>query len=533
VAVEAPIERPTRTRGDLPEPGPRPEAAPEAPLDELFDSSGQPRPHAAFLSAFLEDLGPAGLLGRQVAAQRQLARLGVTFPLAGDPDPERTWPFDVLPRLVALPEWERLAAGLAQRLVALNAFVADCYGPQEALRAKVVPPEVVLGSRHFEPALLNTSPPAGIWTHVAGTDVVRDGSGQFVVLEDNLRVPSGAAYMLVNRQVSKTVVPEAFREASVLPVEPYLDALGEGLAALRTGSDDDLAVLLTPGPANPAWFEHVFLARQLGIPLVEGADLLVDDQDRLQVRTVEGLRPVDVVYRRVADDYLDPELGRPDSLVGVPGLLRSWRAGRVALANAPGTGVADDKAVYAFVPAIIRFFLDEEPILANVPTWWCGDPEHCRFVLAHLAELVVKPTTEGGGYGVVVGPDVPRESLTAVAARIQQNPAGWVAQPTLELSTTPSLSGDGTLQPRRVDLRTFTVLAPAGATSAAGGLTRVAPFGSRVVNSSQGGSSKDTWVVDDRLPAGRPGARVLPSPLLGPGRPAPLDPRPGRTRDPH
>lgn len=489
-------------------------------LDELLDPKGAPRPHAAFLFDLLEQLGPAGLAERQGQARQLLSRLGVTFPLPGDPDPERSWPLDLIPRLITLAEWQQLAAGLAQRIRALNAFVADCYGPQEALRAGVVPRELVLGSAHFEPALLGARPPGAIWTHVAGTDLVRDDQGRMVVLEDNLRVPSGAAYMLMNRTVLKAVVPEAFREVSILPVEPYLGMLADALDAVCIAPDEATGVVLTPGPANPAWFEHAFLARRLGLPLVEGADLVVDDHDRVQLRTIGGLRPVGVVYRRVADAYLDPERLRRDSLVGVPGLLRSWRAGKVALANAPGTGVADDKAVYAYVPELIRFFLGQEPLLANVPTLWCGHPDHRRRVLAHLSELVVKPRADGGGYGVVVGPDASAEALQAVARRIEHDPEGWVAQPALELSSAPSVA-EGGLESRKVDLRAFTVLSPAQASSAPGGLTRVAPRGSRVVNSSQGGSSKDTWIIDDRPPAGRPGARVLPPPLLGPGRPAP------------
>jgi len=492
--------------------------------DELLQPDGSPRPLAAPLWAQFQALGPEGLEERQRAAEGALAGAGVTFPLAtqlgdaeGDEGLERLWPLDVVPRPVASAEWDEVAAGLVQRLRALNAFIDDCYHDQQAVRAGIVPADVVTESPHFRPECVGVDPPGGIWAHICGCDLVRDGNGRLLVLEDNLRVPSGAAYLIANRAVSKQVLPELFRAYSVEPVDPYLDQLAELLVSVAPSGDPPVVAVLTPGMCNAAYFEHAFLAHHVGAELVEAADLVVTGDDRLWMRTVGGLRQVDVLYRRVDDLFLDAEVFRRDSLVGVPGLLRAWRAGNVALVNAPGAGVADDKALYAFVPELVRFYLGQAPILGDVQTWWCGREDDRRYVLDHLGELVVKPVGDSGGYGVVIGPDVTRETLIRVARRIERHPRGWVAQPVVDLSTAPTWCG-GSLQPRHVDLRPFTLVGPDVAYVTRGGLTRVATrLGSRIVNSSQGGSSKDTWVV-----TGLVDAAAGPSPSVGapawPGR---------------
>jgi uncharacterized circularly permuted ATP-grasp superfamily protein len=498
--------------------------------DELLGEDGSPRPLAAPLWAEIERLGARGLAERQAVAEGVLAGTGVTFPLAsdltgadGEDGLERLWPVDVVPRLVARAEWEQVAAGVVQRLRALNAFVDDCYHDQQAIRAGIVPVELVTESPHFRPECVGVDPPGGVWAHICGGDLVRDASGRLVVLEDNLRVPSGAAYMVENRVIAKQVLPEAFRSYSVEPVDPYLDRLAELLVSVAPGGDPPVVVVLTPGSYNAAYFEHAFLAHHIGAELVEAADLVVSADDRLWMRTVGGLRQVHVVYRRVDDLFLDPEVLRRDSLVGVPGLLRAWRAGTVALVNAPGAGIADDKALYGYVPELVRFYLGEEPTLGDVPTWWCGQPEDCRYVLAHLAELVVKPVGDSGGYGVVIGPDVGRDALDQVAKRIERHPRGWVAQPVVELSTAPTWSGRG-LERRFVDLRPFGLLGPDLAYVSQGGLTRVAArSGSRIVNSSQGGSSKDTWVVTEVLHRRPGGANGLPAGVSPAAPVAPAD----------
>jgi uncharacterized circularly permuted ATP-grasp superfamily protein len=445
---------------------------------------------------------------RQEAADREIRSIGVTFQTGeGDGAVDRPWPFDVIPRVLASSEWSRIQDGLVQRLRALNLFVDDVYHEQRAIQAGVVPAELVMGSPSFRPECMGADPPGRIWAHICGSDLVRGEDGTFYVLEDNLRVPSGVSYVLENRMVAKHILPELFRFYSIEPVDPYVGRLGGLLSSLAAQHADPGIVVLTPGIHNAAYFEHAFLAQQLGVELVEGRDLVVLDDDTVCMRTVGGLERVDVIYRRIDDVFLDPETLRRDSLIGVPGLLRAWRRGRVALASAPGTGVADDKAVYAFVPDIIRYFLGEEPILPNVPTWRCGDPADCRFVLANLDALVVKPANASGGYGVVIGPSAGADALALVAQRIEQYPPNWVAQPVLSLSTMPTLC-EGVVAPRHVDLRPFTLLGPDGAYVTAGGLTRVARTpGSLIVNSSQGGGSKDTWIVDATLvDLGAPGS---------------------------
>lgn len=379
-----------------------------------------------------------------------------------------------------------------------------------------------MGSPNFRPECMGADPPQGIWAHICGSDLVRGEDGTVYVLEDNLRVPSGVSYLLENRMVAKRAFPELFRSYSVEPVDPYIGQLHKMLAGLMPRTPDPVMAILTPGVHNSAYCEHAFLAQQLGAELVEGSDLVVID-DRVYSRTIDGLVQVDVVYRRIDDAYLDPRVFRPDSLIGVPGLMRAWRSGGVAIVSAPGAGIADDKAIYSFVPEIIRFFLDEEPMLANVPTWRCGDPDDRRYVLGHLDALVVKPATEAGGYGVVIGTAAGPEALAKVAQRIERNPWGWVAQPVLSLSTMPTMV-DGRLEPRHVDLRPFTLLGADDSFVAPGGLTRVArSAGSLIVNSSQGGSSKDTWVVNTIGPADRPATgSEIPEPESGGPVPHPV-----------
>jgi uncharacterized circularly permuted ATP-grasp superfamily protein len=471
--------------------------APGTAYDEYVASDGSLRIESQPLWRHLQAIGLPALQDHQEAADREIRSMGVTFGIDGNDVPtERTWPLDLIPRIVVASEWKRIETGLVQRLEALNCFIDDCYHEQRAVRAGVVPAELVLNSPNFRPECVGAQPIGGIWAHICGSDLVRDADGTVHVLEDNLRVPSGVSYMIENRMVAKRIFPELFRSYSVEPVDPYLTHLGALLSSVSAPVDEPTVVVLTPGTYNSAYFEHAFLAQQLGVELVSGDDLIVMDDDSVAMKTIDGLQRVDVVYRRVDDLYLDPEVFRRDSSVGVPGLIRSWRAGKVAIVNAPGAGVADDKAVYAFVPELIRYFLEEEPILRNVPTYRCGDPDERRYVLEHLDELVVKPANESGGYGIVIGPRAGREALELVARRIDAHPAGWVAQPLLSLSTVPTLC-DGSLEARHVDLRPFVLLGPGGSYVTKGGLTRVAlTRGSLIVNSSQGGGSKDTWIVD-------------------------------------
>jgi len=474
--------------------------------DEHFTSDGTVRPIAEALWNYLDELGLEALVAHQSAAESELRGIGVTFgdfsSSSGTSEverrdaEERPWPFDVIPRIVAASEWDDIEQGLVQRLRALNRFIDDCYHEQNAAQSGVVPSELVMGSPNFRPECVGAEPAGGIWAHICGSDLIRDSGGTVFVLEDNLRTPSGVSYMLENRMVAKRVFPELFRSYSVEPIDPYIGRLASLLSSLSPEATRATVVVLTPGIHNSAYFEHSFLAQQMGIELVTADDLVVLADGTVTMRTIDGLEKVDVIYRRIDDLYLDPEVFRRDSLIGVPGLIRAWRNGKVALVNAPGAGVADDKALYPFVPDMIRFYLDEEPILSNVPTYRCDDEKEREFVLANLPELVIKPSNEAGGYGVVIGPRVQDEALRVVARRIEQNPRGWVAQPVMQLSTVPTLC-EGETAARHVDLRPFTLLGPESAYVTRGGLTRVArQSGSLIVNSSQGGGSKDTWIVD-------------------------------------
>ena len=467
--------------------------------DELITPKGNARGYARKLINYLRKLDKEELDERQQAADLVIKQMGVTFRVYTEEEGsiDRAWPFDIIPRMIPKKEWDQIELGLKQRVQALNLFIDDLYHEQKILKDKVFPAAVLAKSVNFRPQCVGIDPPLGVWAHICGSDLVRHIDGQVYVLEDNLRVPSGVSYMLENRQVTKRVFPELFETYSPLPVNSYPNDLLDTLAALspRPGDDPEI-VVLTPGIYNSAYFEHAYLAQQMGCELVEGRDLIVQDDDYVYMRNVEGLSRVDVIYRRIDDLFLDPEAFNPDSMLGVPGLLRAWKAGNVALANAPGAGVADDKVVYSYVPDIIRYYLDQEPLVPNVPTWRCMDPDSLKYVLEHLAELVVKPANESGGYGMLVGPASTRAEREEFAKLIQADPRNYIAQPTLGISTVPTLARGGLLEPRHVDLRPF-ILSGKTMQVTTGGLTRVAlRKGSLVVNSSQGGGSKDTWIVD-------------------------------------
>ncbi|HEY0052998.1 MAG TPA: circularly permuted type 2 ATP-grasp protein, partial [Caulobacteraceae bacterium] len=414
-----------------------------------------------------------------------------------DQSNERIIPFDIVPRIISRIEWARLEAGLVQRVRTLNAFLADVYGPQECLKAGIIPAELVLTNPHYRLEMAHARPPRDVWVHIAGIDLVRTGEDGFHVLEDNARTPSGVSYMLENREMMMRLFPDLFAEHRVRPVETYGEMLGACLrSAAPQAAGDPTTVVLTPGPFNSAYYEHSFLADKLGVELVEGRDLFVDDAV-VYMRTTQGPRRVDVIYRRIDDDFLDPLVFRPDSSIGVPGLVGAYRAGNVTLANAIGTGVADDKAVYTYMPELVRFFTGEEAILPNVPTWRCREPDALKEVLERLPDLVVKEVNGSGGYGMLVGPAATRAEIAAFKERLCADPEGFIAQPTLALSTAPTLS-KGAIAPRHVDLRPFVLTGSDGVRVCPGGLTRVAlKEGSLVVNSSQGGGTKDTWVLDE------------------------------------
>ena len=465
-------------------------------FDELIAVPGRPRPAAGGLTQYLRALSDVDLADRKAAAELAIVEMGITFTVYSEgQNIDRAWPFDIIPRVIPASEWAHIERGLTQRLTALNHFIDDIYGDQRIIRDKVFPAEVLAKSVNFRPQCVGVRPAYGVWAHICGSDLVRDADGTVYVLEDNLRVPSGVSYMLENRVVMKRVFPELFENQAILPVDAYPTQLFDTLAAISPRPlDYPQVAVLTPGIYNSAYFEHAFLAQRMGAELVEGSDLTVGDDDCVYMRTIEGLERVDVIYRRVDDLFLDPEVFRADSTLGVPGLMRAWQAGKVALANAPGAGVADDKVVYAYVPDMIRYYLGEEPIIANVPTYLCHDPKSLGYVLEHLDTLVVKPANESGGYGLLIGPQASRRERAEFAARLKADPRNYIAQPTLDLSTVPTLC-DGRLEPRHVDLRPFILQADKTHVTA-GGLTRVAlRKGSLVVNSSQGGGSKDTWIV--------------------------------------
>ncbi len=495
-------------------------------LDELFGEDGQARPAAAELIKFMSELGASGRAERREEAERAIRQMGITFTVySSEGNIDREWPFDIIPRIIDAREWRGVERGLKQRLKALNLFIDDLYHKREIINDGVVPSDIIDTSAHYLDACRGVCPPHAVWAHICGSDLVRDKDGTLRALEDNLRVPSGVSYMLENREVMKRTLPEVFGACHVRPVDNYPGMLQRMLRSLSQESEPVLAVL-TPGIYNSAYFEHVYLAQQIGAELVEGRDLVVTDDDELCVRNVNGLQRIDVLYRRVDDAFIDPEVFIEDSMLGVRGLMRAWKAGRVAIANAPGAGVADDKVVYSFVPEIIKYYLNEEPVLGNVDTYRCAEPDHREYVLKHLDELVVKPANESGGYGLLIGPHATPEERAATARAIEAEPRNWIAQPTLAISTAPTLTDSG-VAARHVDLRPFVLQGEALAVST-GGLTRVAlREGSLVVNSSQGGGSKDTWIVDlddgaegdslDREPDSVPASRA---PASGSERPA-------------
>ncbi|GAB4186812.1 MAG: circularly permuted type 2 ATP-grasp protein [Roseiflexaceae bacterium] len=466
--------------------------------DEMFAPGGIARPPYSALYARLQELDPEALHQRQQAADLMFLNQGITFTVYGnEAGIERVWPYDLLPRIITADEWNMVDRGLTQRITALNMFLRDIYHEGKIFRDGIVPRDLVFSCKHYRREMRGVPVPRGIYITVVGTDLVRLTDGRFAVLEDNLRVPSGVSYMLVNRQVMKRVFPQLFSRHNVRPVEHYGGALLNTLQALApTDRPNPTIVLLTPGVYNSAYFEHTFLARLMGIQLVEGRDLLVHD-NIVYMRTTAGLQRVDVIYRRIDDDFLDPQAFRPDSTLGVAGLMNAYRAGNVALANAVGTGVADDKALYAYVPKIIRYYLDEEAILPNIETYLLTDPSDRKYVLENLDELVVKAVGESGGYGMLIGPHSTAEQREEFRKRILADPRNYIAQPTLALSRAPCFV-DGRIEPRHVDLRPYVLFGGDQTTIVPGGLTRVAlRRGSLVVNSSQGGGSKDTWVLSE------------------------------------
>jgi uncharacterized circularly permuted ATP-grasp superfamily protein len=469
--------------------------------DELFDENGAPRPSAKALADRIESLPDGEIQRRQRAAEAALLQMGITFTVYGEKDAsgegtDRVFPFDIIPRIVGASDWDHIERGLRQRIQALNLFIDDIYHDQKIVKDGVVPEDLIRTGKSYRPEIAGLSPPKGIWCHVTGTDLVRDGDGTIYVLEDNMRSPSGVSYVLENRQVLKRTFPKVFATIRIRPVDNYPSHLFETLQNLAPDHlQDPTVVVLSPGVYNSAYFEHSFLAQQMGIPLVEGRDLVVRD-GYVSMRETTGLKKVDVIYRRIDDDFIDPKTFRPDSMLGVPGIIDVYRKGNVALANAPGTGIADDKAVYAYVPQIVKYYLGEETTLANVPTYICREDDQRKYVIENLDKLVVKAVNESGGYGMLVGPHSTQKDRKEFAAKIEEDPRNYIAQPTLSLSRVPTIVKNS-FEGRHVDLRPY-ILYGKEIYVLPGGLTRVAlRKGSLVVNSSQGGGSKDTWVVDD------------------------------------
>ena len=466
--------------------------------DEMFDC-GAARPPFARVAQLLDKLGKDELARAQVLAEHALLQQGVTFSVYGDArGTEKIFPFCLVPRLIAGSDWAHVERGLQQRLRALGMFLDDIYGEQKILTSGIVPAEMILGAAGYRPMLRGIKPPGGVRIHISGIDLIRDPVGTWRVLEDNLRTPSGVSYVLENRQLSKRMFPRVFDAARVHRVDHYPTRLVEALHSVSPVGSDTTAVVLTPGPYNSAYFEHTFLARTMGLELVQAPDLFVE-QDKVYCRTTRGPKRVDVIYRRTDETFLDPEVFRPDSVLGVPGLMRAYAAGNVALANAPGNGVADDKAVYPFVPKMIEFYLGEQPLLEQVPTYVCLRDDDREYVLEHLSEMVVKAVDEAGGYGMLMGPQSTAEQREEFRARIIAEPRRYIAQHRVELSSCPTwISERNAVEPRRVDLRPYVLTSREGPWVLPGGLTRVALVaGSYVVNSSQGGGSKDTWVMKE------------------------------------
>ncbi len=467
-------------------------------FNEMKTADGKVREAYAPLTEWLNSATPELLAYRSKEAEELFRRIGITFSVYGEKDAEeRLIPFDIIPRILTQPEWQRLSRGLEQRVKALNLFLKDIYGSREILNAGIIPSDLIFRNPAFRPEMVGHRPASDVWVHIAGVDVVRVDADNFYVLEDNARTPSGVSYMLQNREVMLRLFPELFQQQRVAPVDNYSDELLATLGSVAPYSapTEPNLVLLTPGAYNSAYYEHSFLADKLGIELVEGRDLFTRD-NIVYMRTTEGPQRVDVIYRRLDDEFIDPLVFNPGSMLGVPGLFEAYRAGNVTLANAVGTGVADDKAIYSYMPEIIKFYLDESPILHNVPTWRCREPDALKYVLDHLDELVVKEVHGSGGYGMLVGPHSTRVQIEAFREKLVKNPENFIGQPTLALSTCPTYINQGVVE-RHVDLRPFVLSGADGVRIVPGGLTRVAlEDGSLVVNSSQGGGTKDTWVID-------------------------------------
>ncbi len=468
-------------------------------FDEMLQADGTARhPYTSYCDWFgAEDL--RDLRKKSTDAEQFFRRTGITFNVYGQAEAdERLIPFDVVPRVISGREWARLTKGIEQRVRAINAFLYDIYHRQEILRAGRVPVDLIAKNDAFLPQMIGMAPPGNVFTHIVGVDLVRTGEDEFFVLEDNARTPSGVSYMLENRETMLQMFPELFSRIKVQPVSDYPRDLRRSLAASSpaNSSGDCTVAVLTPGIHNSAYFEHAFLADQMGVELVEGHDIRITD-GKVQMRTTQGYKPIDVLYRRVDDDFLDPLNFRPDSMLGVPGIMDVYRAGGITIANAPGTGIADDKAIYSYMPDIVEFYTGEKAILQNVPTWRCSEPDSLAYVLDNLADLVVKEVHGSGGYGMLVGPAASRKELAMFRAKLEAKPSNYIAQPTLALSTVPILTKAG-LAPRHVDLRPFVLVSPNRISITPGGLTRVAiKKGSLVVNSSQGGGTKDTWVLEE------------------------------------
>jgi uncharacterized circularly permuted ATP-grasp superfamily protein len=468
------------------------------PFDEMLNHGGNVRQPYEFLKQWLDQQDPHKLLQKSDDAESVFRKTGITFAVYGDQEAgERLIPFDIIPRIISGQEWRRLSQGIEQRVMALNAFLDDIYHRQEIVRAGRIPKDLISKNEAFLPEMIGFRPPGNVYTHIIGVDIVRTAENQFYVLEDNARTPSGVSYMLENRETMMQLFPELFQNVKVRPVENYPQLLRQSLASVAPPGTQDVptVAVLTPGIYNSAYFEHAFLADQMGVELVEGSDLRVVD-GRVAMRTTQGYRAIDVLYRRVDDAFLDPLTFRPDSTLGVAGIMDVYRAGNITIANAPGTGIADDKAIYSYMPEIVEFYTGRKAILENVPTWRCSEPDSLAYVLDNLAELVVKEVHGSGGYGMLVGPASTKAERDAFSEKLKARPRNYIAQPTLALSTTPIFTESG-LAPRHVDLRPF-VLVSDRIRITPGGLTRVAlKEGSLVVNSSQGGGTKDTWVLDD------------------------------------
>ena len=470
----------------------------QAHFDEMLGATGARPPYAGY-DAWFSAQDRTRLAKKAAEAEAFFRRTGITFNVYGQSDAEeRLIPFDLVPRIVSSSEWARLSRGIEQRVRAINAFLYDIYNRQEILKAGIVPIDLIAKNAAFLPQMMDFNPPGGVYTHIVGTDIVRPGANDFYVLEDNARTPSGVSYMLENRETMLQMFPELFSKIKVKPVSDYPKSLRRSLEASAPSSCEGrpCVAVLTPGIHNSAYFEHSFLADQMGVELVEGHDLRVVD-GHIAMRTTRGYRQIDVLYRRVDDDFLDPMTFNPSSMLGVPGIMDVYRAGNITIANAPGTGVADDKAIYSYMPEIVEFYTGERAILKNVETHRCSEPDALKYVLENLADLVVKEVHGSGGYGMLVGPAASKKEIAAFAAKLKSNPGNYIAQPTLSLSTVPIFTKKG-LAPRHVDLRPFALVSPSGVNITPGGLTRVAlKAGSLVVNSSQGGGTKDTWILED------------------------------------